>query len=323
MRLNVAYSCDDNYSRHVGVSMLSLLQSNREFDEIFVYLIDNNISSGNKRKLKNIAKEYGGELIFISFEDLCFGLKTDNKYSLSSYARLFLSRIEDIEKIIYLDCDSIITESFVDLWKLNISEYLIAGVQDNVNEYYKTSIGLSNDFRYVNAGFLLINLEKWRADNIENKFLNFIDKYNGSVPHHDQGTLNAICKDSILLLHPKYNVMPPMLEFTSEQILRLEKTSEYYSQQEIDEAVKRPCFIHFTNGFFNRPWNKNSTHPMKSEYLRFLEQTPWKDDILDNKLCRNARIMKIFYKYFPFSIYWIINKIVVKRKVYLLSKQNK
>lgn len=320
MRLNVVYSSDENYARHVGVSIISLFENNKEFDEIYVYLIDNNISEQSKVLLKNISINYKRKLKFIPFKDLCENLNTDNSYSLSSYARLFLGKLTELEKVIYLDCDSIIEDSFVNLWNLNIDNYYVAGVQDTVNEFYKTSIGLDKNFRYINAGFLLINLVQWRKNNLENQFLKFIDKYKGSVPHHDQGTLNAICKEHILILEPKYNVQCPMYQFTCKEILKMDNISRYYFQDEIDYAKHNPCFIHFTNGFYNRPWNKKCTHPMKDLYLSYLQKSPWKDKILDGELCRNSKIMKNIYNLTPFSLYCFIHKFISRQKTNKLNR---
>lgn len=315
MRLNIAYSSDNNYVKHVGVSMTSLFLNNVKAEEIYIYLVDNGISAENKEKLIEIADKYNRNLIFIKFNELCGGLETDNSYPLSSYARLFLSKIEGIDKIIYMDCDSIICSSLEQLWNIDIEEYYVSGVLDNVNEYYKTSIGLDKNFKYINAGFLVINLKKWRNDNLERKFIDFINKYKGSVPHHDQGTINAVCKEKIYIIHPKYNLQPPMLNFTEKEILKLDDINEYYSQTELDEAKQNPCFIHFTNGFYNRPWNIDSTHPLKDVYLYYLNQTIWKNRLENKKLCRNARIMRFLYNNIPFGFYIIIHKLLVKRKI--------
>ena len=48
--LNVVYSTDDNYAQHTGVSIISLLDNNRHFLNIEIYIIDNNISSENREK---------------------------------------------------------------------------------------------------------------------------------------------------------------------------------------------------------------------------------------------------------------------------------
>ena len=40
----------------------------------------------------------------------------------------------------------------------------------------------------------------------------------------------------------------------------------FYSKR-IDEAIENPVIIHYLSGFYNRPWNLGSSHPMKDRYL--------------------------------------------------------
>ncbi|MBY0097325.1 glycosyltransferase family 8 protein [Mesobacillus maritimus] len=321
MRLNIAYSTDENYVRHLGVSMISLFENNVEFSEIFVYIIENDISNKSKRTLEEISERYNRNLKFISFKGLAQNLTVDDSFSKMSYGRLFLGQINDIDKIIYLDCDSIVAGSFYDLWMKDISDYYIAAVQDTVNSFYIKSIGLSNSNRYINAGFLLVNLKRWRMDNLEDSFINFINEYNGSVPHHDQGTLNAICKDRVLILEPKYNLQCPMFHFSAKQIKKLDNLRFYYTQEQLNDAISEPVFIHFTNGYFNRPWNRGCTHPMAHIYLGYLDKSPWKNSLLEGKLNRNAKIMKFIYENSPFSIYRMASKLITYRKARKLQKQ--
>lgn len=322
MKINIAYSSDNNYARHVGVSMLSVFQNNNHIDEIVVYILDNGIDPVNKTELTNIADSYFRKIVFYDFNMLSRELKTDNQYNLSSYGRLFLSRLQEVDKIIYLDCDSIILDKLDELWNMNIDDYYIAGVKDTVNEFYKTSIYLESESDYINAGFLLINLKNWRVNDLENQFLNFIDDFKGSVPHHDQGTINSVCRNKILILHPKYNVQCPMFYFSNDQIKEIYNISNYYDQEELDSAVEKPLFIHFTNGFFNRPWHINSTHPYTDKYLFYLSQTIWKDDVIKKDLILKVKILKWIYSKLPFQIYLKINKIINKRKEKELELKN-
>ena len=309
--MNIAYSTDNNYVKYLGISMISLLENNRNL-EINIYIIDNGINDKNKELLNNIAKNYNAKITYLDFKALTKNLKTDNTYPVSSYGRIFLS-VLNLDKIIYLDCDSIIADSLEDLDNIDISDYYIAGVQDTVTNFFKTSIGLNKDDRYINAGMLVINLKKWREDKIEEKCLQYIDKCKGSVPHHDQGTINAICSSKMLILHPKYNLMTPMF-YKAEQNKKLYDMKEYYEQKELDEAIQNPVFIHYTNGFFNRPWNADCTHPLKNIFLKYMNMSPWKGQIEENKLNKNAQIMKKLHKILPFNIYCIFSKIIMKRK---------
>lgn len=318
MELHVAYSTDNNYVIHTGVSMLTLFKNNREFNDIVVHILDNGISNDNKNKLTEIAKQFNRKICFyrVNISKL-IGSKINNsvkQISISSYGRLFLASVlKNIEKVIYMDSDSVITGSFYVLWNLDISNYSIAGVLDNCNEKAKIKIGLDLNDIYINAGFLLMNLQKIRKISAEKKMVNFIKKNNGDVYHHDQGVINAIFKGDILILHPKYNVMTPFFDMNVQKIKRLYKTSPYYSQKQIDEAKSNPIFVHFTPSFSKRPWIKGCKHPLRHIYLDNLKQTPWKSIKLqkDNRKLR-IRILENIYNYFPFWVYESLFKLINK-----------
>ena len=57
-RMNVLYSSDDNYAQHMGVSIYSLLRHNAEFENIRLYVIDNDISPANKDKLREMVSRF-------------------------------------------------------------------------------------------------------------------------------------------------------------------------------------------------------------------------------------------------------------------------
>ncbi len=314
MKLNIAYSSDNNYAKQLGISILSLLESNAKTEEINIYVIDNGINESNKEKIEEIVKKYNRNIVFFKFKEICKNLKTDNTFSLSSFGRIFLSSIKDIDKIIYIDCDMVVCKSLKELFDTDMTNYYVAGVQDNVSKFYRELVGLSEVDRYINAGFLLINTKKWREDNIEEKCIKFIERYHGSVPHHDQGVINGVCKEKIYILPPQYNLQCPMFDYQTKEIRQLSNIEEYYKQEEIDYAKKNPVIIHFTKGFFNRPWNVKCTHPLKDKYLYYMNKSPWMGQIENKELDRNTRILKLLHSILPFQLYYIVSKIISTNK---------
>lgn len=305
MNLNIAYSSDDNYAQHLGVSMLSLFENNRSFKNITIYIIENNISNKNKERLLNIAEQYKREIKFIDFKEYekKLNLNMDNYISISAYARLFLDEIVEDNKVIYLDCDSIVNGSLEELWNLDISDYFVAGVEDTVGENSKTKIGLNYEDKYINSGMLLINLEKWRENDIKSKFIEFIDYYNGNVFHHDQGTINGVLKNKILILHPKYNLMTTFVTMSRDEIMKYYKLKEYYLESIIDEAKSEAIFIHYTPAFVNRPWIDKSKHPLKYLYEEYLERTPWRGlNNYKDKRSIGEKLVSFLYNNLPFDI---------------------
>ncbi|MDF9844045.1 MULTISPECIES: glycosyltransferase family 8 protein [unclassified Paenibacillus] len=322
MQLNVAYACGEEYARHAGVSMISLFENNKSFEKIVVYLIDNGITEITKRILEKISEQYNRDVIFISCEKLCSKIKVNTeRYPVSTYSKIFFGQFTEIDKIIYLDCDISITGSLKELWEKDISEYYVAGVWDDAAPRLKQAVGVHGNDPYINCGLVLMNLTNWRKYDLEKKSIEFIQKFNGDVPFLDQGVVNGICKNKILLLDPKYNVMSYMMMYRAKEIQLLCELDEMYSQEQIDEGIEKPIVIHWVTGCYNRPWSINCTHPLKTEYYKYLEISPWKGEYTNTKLPKNAKRIYILYKILPFSIFkWLRKKSDRRKRVLYYGK---
>ena len=247
---------------------------------------------------------------FISGMDLHM---TVRRISIASYARLFLASIipETYERILYLDCDTIVRASLKSFWNTELEGYMVAGVRDTVDSFFLKRIGLSLNDHYVNAGVLLVNLDGWRKNHLEGQFIDFIKKFDGNVPHHDQGTINGVCIQKKLLVSPRFNVTSNLYTFSAKTIKRLYFMDSYYSQKELDEAKKNPAIIHFTSTLLARPWEKNSKHPMKEEYLKIAKISPWKDEpLLTDSRKLAVKAFTWFYNHMPLFLSEILYRSV-------------
>lgn len=279
--LNVVYSSDNNYAPHLGASVYSLLENNRSFSKIIIYIIDNGISSNNKNGLEKIVSGFSdAEIVWIPFSDWESKLKLDLAWdiSVSTYARLFIGEMLPIHtnRVLYLDCDMIICGSLSVLWETNLCDCVIGAVQDDINDNTKRAVGLCPQDPYFNAGMLLIDLAKWRAQDIGKKAICFLDDHHGKVIHHDQGILNGILKGKWLKLPPAFNLMTIHYIFNGKQIKKFyQDHSDFYSDHEITLAKEKPVVIHFTPSFTTRPWVRNCVHPEKQRYWTAIGNTPW------------------------------------------------
>lgn len=319
--MNIVYSSDDNYAKYAGISIISLFENNKDELELNVYILNNNISKDNIYKLEEISKKYNRKIQFINFNDICTGLNNNDGFSEAAYGRLFLQNISNINKIIYLDCDTIIKSSLRELWDIDIDGYFVAGVQDNPIKCLVEIIGMDDNDRYINSGVLVMNLKMMRDKNIIDKITEFIKKYRGEVPHHDQGVINGVFKNKIKVLHPKYNVMSQFWEMKRDEIKKLYEINNYYNESEIREAKEQPIVIHYIEKFYGRPWNDNCTHPMKYEYLFYLNISPWNNKLSMSKFNIGIEIRKLIFNYLGFSIYFIVEKMLnIKRINYYRKK---
>lgn len=324
--MNILLSADNNYAPLTGVLIQSLLKNNeKEFDEISIFVLDGGISSNNKNKLQTICNSFNikTNLNFIQYgniEDIV-GMKMSTSISFTSYARLFAESLlpKDIDKVLYLDVDAIIVDSLKEVYNLDISEYYVAAVEDMGPEYINNFLGLPEFTTHYNAGFLLINLKKWREDNLERKFIDCIVEHNGQVYHNDQGVINIVCKDKILKLSLEYNIHSPFFEVGYDNILKFYGVSEYYTKEIGENAIKHPVFIHFVQFVYGRPWFTNAkNHPLRELFDYYANQTPWAGEIYtkDNRGFA-GKFLSFSYKVFPFSfVCWMFNvyrNLLVKR----------
>ena len=167
-RMNVLYSSDDNYAQHMGVSIYSLLRHNAEFENIRLYVIDNDISPENRDKLREMVSRFSNaEIMFLPFLEWKEKLRLNMSWdiSISSYARLFMGEMlpETVDRVLYADCDMIVCEPLRELWNTPLDGKVLAAVQDGISADTKAAVGLRAGMRYFNAGLLLIDLAEWRA----------------------------------------------------------------------------------------------------------------------------------------------------------------
>lgn len=279
--MNILFSSDDNYARHLGVAIYSILSHNKLVNKIHFYVINNRIDSLNIDKLETVVRGFeNADITFISFEGFENQLHLNLAWpiSISSYARLFIGDMlpDKVERILYLDCDVVVNGSLEELWNLELNGNILGAVQDTIPSKTKASVGLLPSQPYFNAGVLLIDLVQWRLNRMGKKCLDFIESHKGSVTHHDQGVLNGLLANQWERIPIKYNVMTIHYMMSPAKVKKFfNDASDFYGSEEIKIAKNYPIILHFTPSFTVRPWEINCAHPYRKLYNNYLDFTPW------------------------------------------------
>ena len=209
----------------------------------------------------------------------------------------------------YLDCDTYINDDITGITNYieGQSDWYVAGVEDTMYPSMKEGIGLQTSDLYLNAGILLINLKRWREENIVERFIQFIEKYNGAVPHLDQGVINGVFKSEKIRLPLKYNVQAPIFAFHKiDNLRKFYSLSQFYDSESVIAAKKNPAIIHYTSFFLERPWFKFCLHPLKNLYRTTLKQTPYSENKLQVNKGGFVKKMKLFiFKHFQSLYLWL------------------
>ncbi len=325
--MNILLASDNNYTPLLAITLYSLLKNNEtEFDKINIFILDGGISKTNKRRIESLCDEFNVEtpLEFIKYDNLedTVGMKIKATRALTAYARLFAATLlpKSIDKIIYMDCDALVVDSLKKVWQLNIDDYYCGAVYDIAPKYNNLYLDFPKDWIQYNSGFLLINLKRWRDEDLENKFLNLIIEKKGEVFHNDQGIINVICKDKIYTLPPHYNIRSPFFEVGYDKFLQWYGIDEYYSKKEVEDAIEHPVFIHLTQFVHGRPWFTNATdHPLRGLFDSYVQKTDFKDEVyIEDNRHFPGKFLSFTYKILPYSmVCWLfgIYRFLIMKKL--------
>lgn len=272
--MDIACNIDNNYVRFCSIMLVSLFENNK--DESFdIHIVTQDLSEEGQKTLKDIVCGQYKQRIYFYFvsTDLLndFPIDSTSHISISTYLRLFLSSVlpSSLSKVLYLDCDIIVRSSIAAFWNIDLTGYSIGCVEDmwsDKDENY-SRLGYSKDFLYFNAGVLLINLDFWRQNHLEEEFTNYIKQNAEKLLFNDQDVLNGVLHDKKLFIPFKWNMQDGF--FRRRRRIRKE------TWDELDKELCNPAILHFTGS--KKPWHYKCMHPYKSEFYVYQRLTQWKD----------------------------------------------
>lgn len=273
--MNVMYAADDGYAEILATSVSSLCRHN---SDVNLLILSMQITDEKKRLICTAAEQYGAMCTFCEMQDI--SELTDCKVvadrdSLAQFGRLFIEGLvpADWQRVLYLDCDTLVRGSLRALYDTDIDSYLIAGVEDAFSKYHRRTLHIPEDAPYINSGVMLINLEQWKSIHAERQLLEQVNAHRGRILQGDQGLISMCFHQEIRPLPLKWNVVTYLYDFTERQMRLYRKPNRYYSEEEIAEAIADPQIIHFTSSFASlRPWQTEaSRHPYYQEWREIYE----------------------------------------------------
>lgn len=284
--MNVVYSTSDLYSELAAASIASLLENSRDADAINIYVIDIGISPKHRQDLLELAAAYGRRLEFLedlNVEDIAHTRINVGRWHISTFSRLFLLHVlpAGIDKVIYIDCDMIIRHSLKTVWEMDMEGAWCMAADDCRGSMYRRDIGIPAHSIYTNNGFLVIDLAAWRDNAVEDRFIDFINRYHGDVTYMDQGVLNGVFQPlgKVKLLPVSYNAQTACYDLGYDGLQACRKPVWAYSRAEFEAGIADPTIVHFTTCFLSgtRPWFKEDGHPYRGEFLKYRALTAWRD----------------------------------------------
>lgn len=270
--MEIAFCLDNNYVPHCATAIASVIANNRD-ERITFHVLSDGITKENKTKLCNWIDGYKDKtIVFHEIDKKRFDVFPvgDAYINISTYFRLAMPElIPELDKVLYFDCDIIVNGSLSELWDTDISDYAFAGVRDRINDYVRVynRLDFPLQYGYANAGVILINLKRWRNDNVFEKAAEIARQIPQKLKNHDQDILNKLYHGNILFVDFKYNLLEHFLLRED----RLFISKDYYPA--IECAIAEPVVIHYCMP--QKPWHSDCTNPFQQLYNKYRALTPW------------------------------------------------
>ena len=267
--VNVLICTNANYLQHVAVCLRSLLENNPElfFNIVVVGRADEDL---NEKKLERSLKPSTRfSLTFKTFTpsaDRTLPLNHRAHYTQDIWTRLWVADFfnADVHRVLYLDCDIVVTGSIASLWRTELDGALFGAVDIPGSRRGIENLDMRPEDGYFNSGVLIFDLDQWRTTRALNTVLKYVSDNLERLRDPDQDALNACFCRRRKRLDYKWNVIRPF--YRDPPVLPL-PTSE------IEQVRCDARIVHF-NGWV-KPWSYFSDHPKKSEYYRYLRMTEW------------------------------------------------
>lgn len=258
--MNILVTLDSNYVTPLCTMLSSLIRSNPRtaFD---IYVAYAHLTEADFQRIGKAVDGSGSRIIGIRVPDSLFEkapvLKRITK---ATYYRLFASMYlpETLERILYIDPDTLILRDISALYHLPFGDNFFAGCthMNSFTNFVQTArLGMSPKNAYINAGILLINLRALRAFFSPNDVFDFVERHASTLFLADQDVLNALYGDRILPLDAEvYNC--------DERVYR--RILKKFGKAGAESLVRqKTCILHYDGKY--KPWKPN----YKGELIQF------------------------------------------------------
>lgn len=292
--ITVVLSADDNYAAYLGVCIKSIIENTSPQNRYHLYILDGGISDYHKKLILRMKNSH----VEIDFTNMAPYLKSYDKslfslslhFTIATYYRFFLPQIfADKDKIIYLDCDTVILKDLAELYKTNIKNFYFAATRDTeiirggerlkekYLDYFYKKLNLKNHKNYIQAGCLVCNIKKMREDNLTAQLIEKLKEVK-TPKFVDQCIINATCEGMIKFIRQNWNFTwhLPFIDKEYKQYI-----PEPYLKRYL-QAREDPYIIHFT-GNGTKPW-LNPALEKADVFWYYARMTPFYEEILYRNL---------------------------------------
>lgn len=269
--IHIALSADAAFTVPLGLCLRSLMESAAPQTRYHFHVLD----SGVNRKL--IERGNFTNLTWYNVAEKMRDLPTTDRFPTAAYHRFLLPSLlpQEVERAIYLDCDTLVRQDLSTLCQWNLQGNCIAAVPWIILGHFREEYGLHlrsfparfglppDDTPYFYSSLLVMDLVAMRRNGTTARIIETARRTPAEkLIWPDQDALNAALRGQITPLPLEFNVIPLFSE-------QLEEESP-----EARAAYAHPAIIHFAAtkpNILTGPRNA-----LEQDFFRFWQESPWR-----------------------------------------------
>jgi len=279
------YDPKGTYSQHAGVVMLSIFEHTDNLVCIHI-LHDETLTERNRSFLTETAENFAQKVEFHDVSthvgrlgDEIIQHAQGTKYSVGMMFRLLIPEALPLEKVIYLDCDIVVSMDIRELWDIPLDDFSIAGVRDVANEsglklelskFYRWKLIDCDPKTYINSGVMLMNLTRIRQKfGLTEQYPLWFNQYKHLAHTPDQDFINWRFLDDIKLIDNKFNNYCGRNVYPGGSIMHAIKIKPWkgIDNSDIDRL--------YWTSYLKTPWGRLAPEKVVDTLLSFVRDSPY------------------------------------------------
>jgi len=270
-RIDIAICVDQEFAMPLAVTVASIDSAAAQDDDIVVHVLHPGIDSAVRARVSSGLTRTSIRWHAVDERALGHSRPATFLPSASLY-RMLLGEVlpAEIERVIYLDADIVVRGSLARLASVDLVGEPVGAVRDAASPWAAGPLGpdwrvlgLSPASPYFNAGMLVIDLTRWRAEGAGAACLAVLDGRH--LKWGDQDALNTVFERRWTELPRRWNL----------QSVDADGTGVAWGlwSEDVAAAVADPAVVHFTGRI--KPWMPNGPAFSRPEWYEVLDTTAW------------------------------------------------
>jgi len=286
---------DNGYAMPLAAMIRSALDSFDLGRRLRLFVLDGGLSACNRQRLESSWHDPRLELTWLRPDvDRVRDLPVSDHISTTAYLRLLMAELlpPDVTRAIYLDADMLVCRDLARLWDEPQGGATVLAVQDLAAPFIDAAealsnydrcrshlaatrpianyreLGLSGHAPYFNSGLLVIDIARWRTENLGSQVLDCLRTHREHVLWWDQYALNVVLANCWRALDHRWNQGAHVYVYPN-------STCSPFPAEQMRQIRDDPWIVHFCSP--SKPWNYFCSHPSSAAFRQYLRRTAWSD----------------------------------------------